>query len=151
MDRIELASQLISKGVELLDESYGAHGVYEKIGEEKYKKEKTKNDEFDSKHSFFKSPRIKEQLIKNRLDYHSKMRNDRDIPLEKRQEYTKMVADSFNRSNDVISDARKSQRKANADANNARMKNSNAEPKTFIASLLTEAAYLLSLVDNDDE
>ena len=155
MDRIELATQLISKGVELLDESYGTHGTFGKVMEEQYKKEKAKNDKIDAEGKQ-KANRFLENNYRYSIEEENKLRRERS---PRAIAYSKLSNDtkpheintyagvnawrSLKRDSKIMTN----KQKALHNKINNRAKSQNET----VADLLTEAAYLLSLVDNDDE
>ena len=162
MDRIELASQLISKGVELLDESAGRNGYYERKNRAQYEIEKAKNDEYDAKiakkreqykragyedKAPEKADRENEKKLKRRADlYHDKRHSPENKhgfgDLDDAMRYAKSSRDELdNNMPDRLSD----KQKALHNRINKRTQNET------VADLLTEAAYLLSLVDNDSD
>ena len=145
MDRIELASQLISKGVELLDESYGAHGALGKAMEAKYKSS-TNNKEKESLKAGIErdkelrgkyADKLKGKMYgqDNYIDKAKMLDKDGGAPLE--------LARNM-RGSEVLN-RNYGKNKALHDKINNRAKSQNEA----VADLLTEAAYLLSLVDDE--
>ena len=195
MDRIELATQLISKGVELLDESAGRNGVAERYREEHLKNMTKEISDLKAKAKMGKLTDDEEKRL-DKLRYNkmyvkgAKGGNDISNPESKylgsRAAKAKANgADFFYEGNKKLGKDAAAWSKEISDGNaNKRMGMFGMKPSSFrhydgverydrsdrkvnpihdkinkraksqnetVADLLTEAAYLLSLVDNDDE
>ena len=167
MDRIELASQLISKGVELLDESYGAHGTFGKAMEERYKKIKAENDKYDAKIEKKreqykragyedmappKASRERENSYLNSIEDDKKLRqvnNSRAYAKSDKNKRDILNRSAANEIYDYLTDKESLNRLTDKQKALHGRINKRTQNET-VADLLTEAAYLLSLVDNDD-
>ena len=165
MDRIELASQLITKGVELLDESAGRNGYNERKFRVKYEMEKAKNDARDAKVEKKreqykragyedmvpkKANRDNEEHFKSLADENHNIRHDPTNINEIDRDFPQVIADqsknSVKEALEYHNNLTNKQKALHGRINKRGTKSQNEA----VADLLTEAAYLLSLVNNDD-